>query len=103
MHLTKDQMSFFILRLAYSDTEDHRRWFLNQECALFSHRFQQEDTESRKQFILEHNLQFTSLSESRYFELKEELDTVARINLRKANISDEQLPRDYYEVDRIVR
>ena len=36
-HLTRDQASFFILRLAYADTEDHRRWFLNQECALFSY------------------------------------------------------------------
>lgn len=32
------QVSHFVLRLAHCQTEDQRRWFLAQECALFKHR-----------------------------------------------------------------
>jgi hypothetical protein len=37
--LAKDHVSHYVLRLAYCRTEDLRRWFLAQECALFSLRF----------------------------------------------------------------
>ena len=37
----KDAVSHFILRLAYSRTEELRRWFLTQECALFKYRLEQ--------------------------------------------------------------
>ena len=37
--LAKDHISHYVLRLAYCRTEDLRRWFLAQECALFSLRF----------------------------------------------------------------
>ena len=36
----KDQISHFILRMAYCRTEELRRWFLTNECILFKIRFE---------------------------------------------------------------
>jgi DNA primase large subunit len=47
--LRKDQISHFILRMAYSRTEELRRWFLRQEEALFKHRFNALDADARTQ------------------------------------------------------
>ncbi|GFO41430.1 DNA primase large subunit [Plakobranchus ocellatus] len=54
----RDQVSHFILRLAYCRSEDLRRWFLNQELDLFRFRFQQEDRDSRAHFLVSNNLKY---------------------------------------------
>ena len=36
----KDQISHYILRMAYCRTEELRRWFLTNECILFKIRFE---------------------------------------------------------------
>jgi DNA primase large subunit len=38
-HALEDQVSHFVLRLAYCTREDLRTWFLKQECTLFRTRF----------------------------------------------------------------
>ncbi|XP_068867484.1 DNA primase large subunit isoform X3 [Aphelocoma coerulescens] len=58
----KDHISHFILRLAYCQSEDLRRWFLQQEMDLFRYRFN-ELTENLRQKFLEHiNLSFEGCS-----------------------------------------
>ncbi|NXA98186.1 PRI2 primase, partial [Melanocharis versteri] len=69
----KDHISHFILRLAYCQSEDLRRWFLQQEMDLFRYRFN-ELTESLMQKFLEHvNLSFEAIGEDLKNELANEL------------------------------
>ncbi|KAM9636425.1 DNA primase large subunit isoform 2-T3 [Morphnus guianensis] len=71
----KDHISHFILRLAYCQSEDLRRWFLQQEMDLLRYRFN-ELTESLRQKFLEHvNLLFEAISEDLKNELANELCT----------------------------
>ena len=48
----KDQVSHFVLRLAYCRTDELRRWFLAQECELFRVRFQHEDPRVQVEHLL---------------------------------------------------
>uniref|UniRef100_A0A8C9FFL9 DNA primase large subunit n=1 Tax=Pavo cristatus TaxID=9049 RepID=A0A8C9FFL9_PAVCR len=58
----KDHISHFILRLAYCQSEELRRWFLQQEMDLFRYRFH-ELTDSLRQKFLDHvNLSFEAVS-----------------------------------------
>lgn len=54
-------MSHFILRLAYCRSEDLRRWYLTQECALFKHRLDMLSDDERAQFMHENGLQYDSV------------------------------------------
>lgn len=47
----KDHYSHFILRLAFSSTEDLRRRFARIESALFKLRFQNDDIKERQTFV----------------------------------------------------
>ncbi|XP_030800976.1 DNA primase large subunit [Camarhynchus parvulus] len=69
----KDHISHFILRLAYCQSEDLRRWFLQQEMDLFRYRFN-ELTENLMQKFLEHvNLSFEAIGEDLKNQLADEL------------------------------
>ncbi|XP_064020177.1 DNA primase large subunit [Pogoniulus pusillus] len=71
----KDHISHFILRLAYCQSEDLRRWFLQQEMDLLRYRFN-ELTDSLRQKFLQHvNLSFEAVSEDLKNELANDLCT----------------------------
>ncbi|NWX97754.1 PRI2 primase, partial [Nothoprocta ornata] len=59
----KDHISHFILRLAYCQSEELRRWFLQQEMDLFRYRFNQLSAGLRQKFLDHVNLHFEAISE----------------------------------------
>ncbi|XP_068423966.1 DNA primase large subunit [Clinocottus analis] len=58
----KDYISHFILRLAYCQTEDLRRWFIQQEVDLFRYRFNNLDSKQKLEFLHKNNLQYDTIS-----------------------------------------
>ena len=59
----KDHYSHFILRLAFSSTEDLRRRFARIESALFKLRFQNDDAKERQAFVESLQLDWEVVSE----------------------------------------
>ncbi|XP_029926794.1 DNA primase large subunit [Myripristis murdjan] len=58
----KDHISHFILRLAYCQTEDLRRWFIQQEVDLFRYRFNDLLPKHKLEFLHRNNLQYDTIS-----------------------------------------
>ncbi|KAM6956332.1 DNA primase large subunit [Aplochiton taeniatus] len=58
----KDHISHFILRLAYCQTEDLRRWFIQQEIDLFRNRFNFLKSNSKTEFLRRNNLHYDTIS-----------------------------------------
>lgn len=58
----KDHISHFILRLAYCQTEDLRRWFIQQEVDLFRYRFNNLLAKEKLEFLHRNHLQYDSIS-----------------------------------------
>ncbi|XP_063245486.1 DNA primase large subunit isoform X2 [Prinia subflava] len=58
----KDHISHFILRLAYCQSEDLRRWFLQQELDLFRYRFNELTGDLMQKFLEHVNLSFEALT-----------------------------------------
>lgn len=69
----KDHYSHFILRLAFSGTEDLRRRFARIETSLFRLRFQNDDSRERKEFINSLNFDWEVVSDEEKEELREQL------------------------------
>ncbi|PGH23238.1 hypothetical protein AJ80_02654 [Polytolypa hystricis UAMH7299] len=69
----KDHYSHFILRLAFSSTEDLRRRFARLETMLFRFRFQQDDGKERRAFIENLNFHWDIVPEEEKRELSEDL------------------------------
>ncbi|KAI9777919.1 MAG: hypothetical protein M1839_008454 [Geoglossum umbratile] len=72
----KDHYSHFILRLAFSRTEDLRRRFLKLETALFRMRFTQDDARERASFVDSLNLEWEAVGEEERTVLVKELTAV---------------------------
>ncbi|CDQ96552.1 unnamed protein product, partial [Oncorhynchus mykiss] len=58
----KDHISHFILRLAYCQTEDLRRWFIQQEIDLFRYRFNHLPSKNIREFLQYNNLHYHTIS-----------------------------------------
>ncbi|XP_067421640.1 DNA primase large subunit isoform X3 [Emydura macquarii macquarii] len=65
----KDHISHFILRLAYCQSEDLRRWFIQQEMDLFRYRFNELTDDLVQKFLKYVNLPYGAISR----EVKEKL------------------------------
>ncbi|XP_077586270.1 DNA primase large subunit [Stigmatopora nigra] len=58
----KDHISHFILRLAYCQTEDLRRWFIQQEVDLLRYRFNDLNPKIKTEFLHKNNLEYDAIS-----------------------------------------
>ncbi|XP_072533158.1 DNA primase large subunit [Salminus brasiliensis] len=69
----KDHISHFILRLAYCQTEDLRRWFIQQEMDLFRYRFSDLPSKYKTEFLHRNNLKYDTISAEEKMNLKDQL------------------------------
>lgn len=69
----RDHYSHFILRLAFSSTEDLRRRFSRLETMLFRLRFKDDDPRERQDFVRSLNLEWDEVKEDEKRELRDEL------------------------------
>lgn len=69
----KDHYSHFILRLAFSATEDLRRRFSRLETMLFQLRFKDDDHIERQKFVRSLNLEWEEVQEAEKIDLKNQL------------------------------
>ncbi|KAJ2001773.1 DNA primase subunit pri2 [Coemansia thaxteri] len=58
----KDHVSHFILRLAFSRTEELRGWFVRYESALLKHRFREADLAEKQELLASAKLRLAPLS-----------------------------------------
>lgn len=58
----KDQISHFILRLAYCRTEELRRWFINNEVLLLKYRLDALGTEEMHNFMIYNNMNYDMIT-----------------------------------------
>jgi len=93
----KDQISHYILRMAYCQTEELRRWFLANECKLFKIRYDSSKAASVDQFLRERDvlMQYPPISDEEKMRLKPKL-----IGLHNSSNSSNgnYLTTDYYQV-----
>ncbi|KAF3051606.1 hypothetical protein E8E11_001432 [Didymella keratinophila] len=89
----KDHYSHFILRLAFSATEDLRRRFSRLETMLFQLRFKDDDYVERREFVRTLNLEWEEVQEAEKRELKAQLLAAAGGGLKNA---EEQ---EWFKVD----
>ncbi|XP_026164251.1 DNA primase large subunit [Mastacembelus armatus] len=89
----KDYISHFILRLAYCQTEDLRRWFIQQEVDLFRYRFSDLQPKQKLEFLHRNNLQYDTISIE---EKKTLLDKLVNSSYGVSGITVED--QDFYKV-----
>lgn len=88
----KDHYSHFILRLAFSSTEDLRRRFARLETMLFRLRFKADDVRERQDFVRSLDLQWEEVKDDEKRELRDEL-------LAAAGVSKKSDDQEWFKVD----
>ncbi|KAL8963339.1 MAG: hypothetical protein Q9193_000385 [Seirophora villosa] len=83
----KDHYSHFILRLAFSSTEDLRRRFARVEGALFRQRFQVESARERQDFVASLNFDWEAVEEHEKRTFAQNFLN-ATPNLKKSDLED---------------
>ena len=71
--IREDQVSHFILRIAYCKTEDTRRWFLTQECNLLKLRLEALSDEERAVFMEKNNISYDIITKNQKDAMKSKL------------------------------
>ncbi|XP_044278030.1 DNA primase large subunit isoform X2 [Varanus komodoensis] len=69
----KDHISHFILRLAFCQSEELRRWFIQQEMDLFRYRFTQLNDSLIEKFLQYANLAYDIIPESEKEDIEDKL------------------------------
>ncbi|CAD7696056.1 unnamed protein product [Ostreobium quekettii] len=69
----RDVQSHFILRLAYCRTEELRRWFLTQECDLFTMRLRNLPARQQVQFLEANNMPYEMINDAEFHSIKAQL------------------------------
>ncbi|ANB15184.1 DNA primase subunit PRI2 [Sugiyamaella lignohabitans] len=87
----KDHYSHYILRLAFCRNEDLRAKLVRLETALFKYRFATDDSNDRKSFIQDLNLDWEQVSQ-------QEKDTLAA-ELAHATVPSPAINETYFKVD----
>ncbi|CAK4615488.1 hypothetical protein LEN26_001431 [Aphanomyces euteiches] len=72
----KDELSHFILRMAFCHTEELRRWFLSHESLLFKHRLDRATREDKMHFMRTNGLVYEQVNEEEMRALEPKLRTV---------------------------
>lgn len=68
----KDEVSHFALRMAYCRTDELRRWFLQNECTLFKHKFDGMQPNQKALFLKTHDMGYQPVDDAEYTdEIKE--------------------------------
>ncbi|KAF0699032.1 Aste57867_10377 [Aphanomyces stellatus] len=79
----KDELSHFILRMAFCHTEELRRWFLSHESLLFKHRLDRATREDKMHFMRTNGLVYEQVDPDEMRDLAPKLKIV-----RAANVTD---------------
>lgn len=92
----KDNISHFVLRLAFCRKQDDRNWLCQQETALFKYRFEGENAKEVDHFMRENNLKFEQISPEERKEFSGQLQQVWRAN--KYGSQDSKFDLNYFKV-----
>lgn len=92
--MRKDNVSHFVLRLAFCRKQEDRNWLCQQETELFKYRFENETMKEVDAFMRLNQLHFEQVSGEERREFASELKEVFRANRRDTMSED----RHYFKV-----